>query len=66
MSGTRKLTEDHDIEMLRDIAVRRLKLGNYSLQILSGVQLIEKIAQKEDSSITVKEIEKILEDLGVR
>lgn len=46
--------------MLRDIAKRRMRLGQYSLQILNGVQLIEEIAKKQDSSISVKEIELIL------
>lgn len=60
------LTEDSDIEMLRDIAKRRMRLGQYSLQILNGVQLIEEIAKKQDSSITVKEIELILKAIRER
>lgn len=60
------LTEDSDIEMLRDIAKRRMRLGQYSLQILNGVQLIEKIAKKQDSSITLKEIESILKAMRER
>lgn len=60
------LTEDSDIDMLRDIAKRRMHLGQYSLQILNGVQLIEEIARKEDSSMTPKEIEVILKSMGER
>lgn len=60
------LTEDSDIEMLRDISKRRMRLGQYSLQILNGVQLIEEIAKKPDSSITVKEIEAILKAMRER
>ena len=60
------LTEDSDIELLRDIAKRRMRLGQYSLQILNGVQLIEEIAKKQDSSITVKEIEVILKAMRER
>ena len=60
------LTEDSDIEMLRDIAKRRMRLGQYSLQILNGVQLIEEIAKKQDSSISVKEIESILKAMRER
>lgn len=60
------LTEDSDIELLRDIAKRRMHLGQYSLQILNGIQLIEKIAQKRASSITVKEIEAILKGMKER
>ena len=60
------LTEDSDIELLRDIAKRRMRLGQYSLQIFNGVELIENIAQKKDSSITVKEMEAILKGMGER
>lgn len=60
------LTEDSDIELLRDMAKRRMNLGQYSLQILNGVELIEEIAKKENSSITKKEIEAILKDMGQR
>ncbi len=60
------LTEDSDIELLRDIARKRMRLGQYSLQILNGVQLIEKIAQKQNSTITVKELEAILKGMGER
>ncbi len=60
------LTEDSDIELLRDIAKRRMQLGQYSLQIFNGIQLIERIAQKKDCSITVKEIERILKAMGKR
>lgn len=60
------LTEDSDIEMLRDIAKRRMHLGQYSLQIFNGVQLIEELARKQDSSITPKEIESILKAMGER
>ena len=60
------LTEDSDIEMLRDIAKRRMQLGQYSLQILNGVQLIEEIAKKQNTSISVKEIESILKAMRKR
>lgn len=60
------LTEDSDIEMLRDIAKRRMRLGHYSLQILNGVQLIEDIARKQDSSLSVKDIESILKAMRER
>ena len=60
------LTEDSDIEMLRDIAKRRMRLGQYSLQILNGVQLIEEIAKKQNTSISVKEIESILKAMRKR
>ena len=60
------LTEDSDIEMLRDITKKRMRLGQYSLKILNGVQLIEEIAKKQDTSITVKEIESILKAMRER
>ena len=60
------LTEDSDIEMLRNIAKRKMQLGQYSLKIFNGVQLIEKIAKKKDSTMTVKEIEAILKSMRER
>lgn len=60
------LTEDSDIEMLRDIAKRRMRLGQYSLQIFNGVQLIEEMAKKQNTSISVKEIESILKAMRKR
>lgn len=39
-------TVDSDIDMLREIAKRRMRLGQYSLQIFNDIQLIEKIAKK--------------------
>lgn len=60
------LTEDSDIELLRDIAKKRMRLGQYSLQIFNAVQLIKKIALMQDSSITVKDIEAILKGMRER
>lgn len=60
------LTEDSDIEMLREIAKKRMQLGQYSLQILNGVELIEKIAKKQNTSISIKEIESILKAMRKR
>lgn len=60
------LTEDSDIEMLRDIAQRRMCLGQYTLQIFNGVQLVEKIARKPSSSLTAKELENILKSMRER
>ena len=52
--------------MLRNIAERRMQLGEYSLKIFNGVQLIEEIAKKKDSTMTVKEIEAILKSMRER
>lgn len=60
------LTEDSDIELLRDIVKRRMSLGQYSLKILNCVESIEEIAKKRDSSITMKELEGILKAIGER
>jgi len=60
------LTQDSDIDMLRSIANKRMKLGAYSLKIYDGIDLIKKIAQKEDVSLTVKDIEAILNQMGER
>ena len=48
------------------MAKRRLNLGQYSLRILNGIQLIEEIAQKPTASLTLKEIESILKSMGER
>ena len=60
------LTEDSDIELLRNIAKRKIQLGQYSLQIYNGVQLIKEIAKKEDSSIDKRTLETILKAMGER
>lgn len=60
------LTEDSDIAILRDIAHRRMSLGGYSLHIYNGVDLVKQIAQRTECSITKKELEKILDQMGER
>lgn len=60
------LTEDSDIDLLRSIAKRRMPLGSYSLQILNGVDLVKLLAQKVDCTMSVKEIEAILNEMGER
>lgn len=60
------LTEDSDIELLKSISKKRVKLGTYSLQILNGMDLVRKIAQKEDSSLNKKDLEIILNQMGER
>lgn len=60
------LTEDSDIDLLRSIAKRRMPLGSYSLQILNGIDLVKLLAQKVDCTMSVKEIEAILNEMGER
>ena len=60
------LTEDSDIELLRDIAKRRMRLGKYSLQIFNGIQLREGIARKHNSLLSAKDLEQILKSMGER
>lgn len=60
------LTEDSDIELLRDIASRRMSLGDFSLQIYNGLDLVNQIAQKERSSFTKKELEMLLNQMHER
>jgi hypothetical protein len=42
----------------------RKVLGQYTLQIFDGVQLITEIAKKNESSMTDKELEDILKSMG--
>ena len=60
------LSEDSDIELLRDIAKRRLSLSSYQLQIYDTSNLLEQIAEKNDLSISHKEFETIVKQVGER
>ena len=58
------LTEDSDIEILRDISKRRLSLDSYQLQIYDAIEVIEMIAKKIDSKITHKGLESLVKQIG--
>ena len=58
------LTEDSDIELLRDMAKRRLSMSTYQLEIFDAVDLLIKIAKKEDSSLSRKELKQIIRQMG--
>lgn len=60
------LTEDSDIEILSTLAKKRIDVGSYTLKIYDAVDLLKEIAAKDESSITKKDLEKILNDLGKR
>lgn len=60
------LSEDSDIELLRDIAKRRLSLSSYQLQIYDTANLLEQIAGKNNLSISHKEFETIVKQVGER
>jgi hypothetical protein len=60
------LSEDSDIELLRTIAKKRVQLGSFILDIYNGVDLIKKIAEKEDTKLTKKDLESILLNMGER
>lgn len=60
------LTDDGDIDNLREIARRRMGLSTYALRILNGVDVIMELAKKKESSITAKELESILKDMRAR
>lgn len=58
------LSEDSDIELLRDIAKRRLSLSSYQLQIYDTVNILEQIAGKNDLNISHKEFKSIVKQAG--
>ncbi len=51
------LTEDSDIEILRDIASRRMRLGQYKLEIYDGLDLVNQIAKNSCRTISKKKME---------
>ncbi len=60
------LSEDSDIELLRDIAKRRLSLSSYQLHIYDTLDLLKQIAGKTDINISHKELENIVKQVGER
>lgn len=60
------LTEDSDIALLRSIATRKMSLGTYKLEIVNAVDLIMEIARKADSSLSKKDLERILNEMKER
>ena len=58
------LTEDSDIALLRTIAKKRMKLGNYRLDIYDGWDVVKKIAENPNSQITKKDLERLLLDMN--
>ena len=60
------LTEDSDIELLRSIARRRMSIGTYTLQIYNALDLLKRVAEKTDSSISKNELLQILNEIKER
>lgn len=60
------ITEDSDIELLRTMSRKKMKLGDYSLQIYSAIDLVKEIARKKETSVSKKELEKIINEMGER
>lgn len=60
------MTEDSDIGLLRTMSRKRMSLGDYSLQIYSTIDLLKELAQKEDGSLSKKELQRILNEMGER
>lgn len=53
-------SEDGDIEFLRSVAKRKISSDSYNLDIYNVIALITMIAQKEDTTFTKKELEKVM------
>lgn len=60
------LTEDSDIDLLRSLAKKRTNLGQYTLEIYDAWDLIKQIAEKQETDISKKELEQILNEMGER
>ena len=60
------LSEDGDIEFLRSVAKRKISSNSYNLEIYNVVDLIMMIAQKEDTTFSKKELEKVVLEVKER
>lgn len=60
------LSEDGDIEFLRSFAKRKISSDSYNLDIYNVIALIMMIAQKEDTTFTKKELEKVMLEVEER
>ena len=60
------LSEDGDIEFLRFVAERKLSSNSYNLDIYNVMDLIMMIAQKEDTTFSKKELEKVVLEVKER
>ena len=60
------LSEDGDIEFLRSVAKRKISSNSYNLNIYNVMYLIMMIAQKEDTTFSKKELEKVVLEVKER
>lgn len=60
------LSEDGDIEFLRSVAKRKISSDSYNLDIYNVMDLIMMIAQKEDTTFSKKELEKVVLEVKER
>lgn len=60
------LSEDGDIEFLRSVAKRKISGDSYILDIYNVIDLIMMIAQKEDTTFSKKELEKVVLEVRER
>lgn len=60
------LSEDGDIEFLRSVAKRKISGDSYNLDIYNVIDLIMMIAQKEDTTFSKKELEKVVLEVRER
>lgn len=60
------LSEDGDIEFLRSVAKRKISSNSYNLDIYNVMDLIMMIAQKEDTTFSKKELEKVVLEVKER
>ena len=60
------LSEAGDIEFLRSVAKRKISSNSYNLDIYNVMDLIMMIAQKEDTTFSKKELEKVVLEVKER
>lgn len=60
------LSEDGDIEFLRSVAKRKISSDSYNLDIYNVMDLIMMLAQKEDTTFSKKELEKVVLEVKER
>ena len=59
-------SEDGDIEFLRSVAKRKISSDSYNLDIYNVMDLIMMIAQKDNTTFSKKELEKVVLEVKER
>lgn len=60
------LSEDSDIDLLRDIVKRRFNISKYELQIYNTFDLLKQVAENTDNQLIHKDFKTIVKQVGER